>query len=63
MKTAEIREMDVNAMQAKIIDLKEAYFNLRFQHGTGQLESPSALKKTKREIARIITIMKEAKKS
>ena len=49
-------------MQKKVLDLKEAYFNLRFQHETGQLENTNTLKKTRQDIARIITIINETKK-
>jgi large subunit ribosomal protein L29 len=34
-------------------------FNLRFQKGFGQLEDPNALRRTKRDIARILTVIRE----
>jgi large subunit ribosomal protein L29 len=37
-------------------------FNLRFQFGTGRLENPMQIRKTKRDIARVKTIMKEVSK-
>ena len=40
-------------------DLKEELFNLRFQHEIGQLENPQRMKLTKREIARLKTIIGE----
>ena len=39
MKTSEIRELSLEEMQTKVNDLREEMFNLRFQHGTGQLEN------------------------
>ena len=59
MKASDINEMSVEEMQRKIGDLKEELFNLRFQHEIGQLENPQKMKQTKRDIARIYTIMRE----
>jgi large subunit ribosomal protein L29 len=59
MKVSEIRELNPEEMQRKVDDLREELFNLRFQHGTGQLENPQKMKQTKRDIARLKTIMRE----
>ncbi len=59
MKAKEIRDLSPQERQQKLIDLKEELFNLRFQHGIGQIEDPTKLKKTKADIARIKTIIKE----
>lgn len=60
MKASEIRELSLEEQQRKVIDLKEELFNLRFQLGVGQLESPSKMKQIKRDIARFKTIIREA---
>ena len=60
MKVDEIREMDPQERGQKLVELQEALFNLRFQHESGQLENPQKIKATKRDIARIQTIMREA---
>ena len=57
MKASEIRELGQDEMQAKVVELKESLFNLRFQHAVGQLENTSKLKQTRRDIARIETII------
>jgi len=44
---------------SEIRDLKHELFNLRFQHGVGQLENPSKMKETQKDIARINTILTE----
>lgn len=62
MKTSEIRAMSLDEMNHKAIDLKEELFNLRFQHGIGQLENLQKIKQTRRDIARIKTIIRENKK-
>ena len=59
MKVSEIRELGPEEMQSKVDDLREELFNLRFQHGTGQLENSQKLKQTKRDLARLKTIMRE----
>jgi large subunit ribosomal protein L29 len=59
MKASEIKEMSLEEMQRKKDDLKEELFNLRFQHEIGQLENPQKMKQTKKDIARINTIIRE----
>jgi large subunit ribosomal protein L29 len=59
MKASEIRDMNLDEMQRKVSELKEELFNLRFQHEIGQLENPQRMKQTRRDIARLKTIIKE----
>ena len=59
MKANEIREMSPDERMQKLVQMQEAFFNLRFQHETGQLENPQKLKQAKRDIARIKTIIRE----
>jgi large subunit ribosomal protein L29 len=59
MKTGEIRDLNFGEMHQKVSDLKEELFNLRFQHEIGQLEDPQRMKQTKRDIARLKTIIQE----
>jgi large subunit ribosomal protein L29 len=59
MKASEIRDMNPEEMHLKVSDLKEELFNLRFQHEIGQLENPQRMKQTKKDIARIETIINE----
>jgi large subunit ribosomal protein L29 len=59
MKAGEIRELSMEEIRGKILDLKEELFNLRFQHGIGQLENPQKMKQTKRELARMKTVIRE----
>lgn len=63
MKAADIRALSVDEMKAKLIELDEAYFNLRFRHETGQLEKTSALKETRRDVARVKTELNRTIKS
>ena len=59
MKVTEIRDLRLEEMQTKLNDLREEMFNLRFQHGTGQLENTQKLKQTRKDIARLKTIIQE----
>ena len=59
MKTSEIRDMNLDEMHAKVSDLRGELFNLRFQHEIGQLENPQLMKQSKRDIARVETVIKE----
>ena len=59
MKVNEIRDLSADEQAAKLKELKEELFNLRFQHATGQLENPMRLREVKRSIARIKTIQRE----
>jgi large subunit ribosomal protein L29 len=59
MKVSEIRDLEFEEMQSKVDDLREELFNLRFQHGTGQLENTTKLKQAKKDIARLKTIIRE----
>jgi large subunit ribosomal protein L29 len=59
MKATEIRELNAEEIQQKVADLKEALFNLRFQHEIGQLENPKKIGETKKDIARLRTILND----
>jgi large subunit ribosomal protein L29 len=59
MKANKIREMSVNELEQKLVELKGELFNLRFQMATGQLENPMRVKDVKKSIARIKTILRE----
>jgi len=59
MKPAEIRDKSVDELHAQVEELNETIFNLQFQHATGQLENPMRMKAVKRDIARVLTIIRE----
>jgi large subunit ribosomal protein L29 len=58
-KARELREMSDDQLQFSLRENKETLFNLRFQASTEKLDAPSNLQKTRREIARIHTILRE----
>jgi len=59
MKASEIRELSMQELSTKLNDLKSDLFNLRFQLATGQLSNPVSIRNTKKDIARVATIIKE----
>jgi len=59
MKASEIRDMSLEEMKRKASDVEQELFNLRFQHGTGQLENTAKLKQTKRDVARVKTLIRQ----
>lgn len=63
MKASELRGKDQVALQKELTDLLKAQFGLRMQIATQQLSNTSQLKKVRRDIARVKTVMnsKEAK--
>ena len=63
MKASELRAKDQPALQKELNDLLKAQFGLRMQIATQQLSNTSQLKKVRRDIARVKTVMnlKEAK--
>lgn len=59
MKANDIRKMKPEEINAKIADLKEELFNLKFQAALGNLEKPARMNEIKRTIARMKTILTE----
>ena len=59
MKTADYKNMTTAELNEKLKNLKVELFNLRFQHATGQLTNPLVLNTTKKDIARVKTILKQ----
>ncbi|MDR3043648.1 MAG: 50S ribosomal protein L29 [Desulfovibrio sp.] len=59
MNAAELRTLSAEQLKDKLAESRKELFDLRFRHATAQLEKTSNLPATKREIARILTILKE----
>lgn len=55
----ELRQLTAPELVEKEKQLVQELFNLRFQLGTGRLENPMQIRKTKREIARVKTVLRE----
>ncbi len=59
MKAEELRELSIRELVEREKELARELFNLRFQLATGQLSSHTSLRRTKRDIARVKTVIKE----
>lgn len=59
MKIKDIVDLSIDDLKRKNLELEENLFRLRIRHTSGQLETPSALGKAKRDIARIKTVLRE----
>lgn len=59
MKTAELREKSVDELGETLLKLRAEQFRYQMQQGTGQLGQPHLLKATRRDIARVKTVLNE----
>lgn len=63
MKAAELRESTIAELEQKEQDLRRELFNLRFQQATGEIENPMRIRAIRKDIARILTVTKEKKRT
>jgi len=59
MKPSQIRELSESEIQSRLNDAREEYMNLRFQMAIGTLTDFTRLRQTRRNIARMMTILRE----
>ena len=59
MKTAEIKEMSVQDLQERIVAEQARLATMKVQHAVSPVEDPSQIKKTRRDIARMMTILRQ----
>lgn len=59
MKASEIRNLSASELDAKLAELKDELFKLRFQQAVNQLENPTRIKVVKKDIARIKTVQRD----
>lgn len=59
MKAAELRELTVDELKQREGELKRKLFNLRFQRAGGELDNTAELRKTRRDIARVMTVRRQ----
>jgi large subunit ribosomal protein L29 len=56
---AELREMDDDELNTRLVEAKQEMFNLRFQHVTGQLDNYARLGQVRKDVARINGLLRE----
>jgi len=63
MKAKELRELSIPELKERVAKLREELMNLRFQKSIHRLENPMRIRQVRREIARVLTILKEKERS
>lgn len=63
MKASDVRQKSDKELQAAAQELEEQLFRLRFQRNTGQLKATADIRKAKRDLARVRTIMREQQRA
>jgi large subunit ribosomal protein L29 len=59
MKAAELRELGVDELGARVQELTDRLFRMRIQKSLGQLEAPEKLRTVRRDLARVKTVLNE----
>ena len=59
MKAKELRSKSVAELEAQFTELKSELFNLRFQHAINQLDNPLKIADVKKDIARVMTVLRQ----
>lgn len=63
VKVKDLRAMTIDELEAKLLENKKEQFNLRIQQSTGQIQNTAVIRKVRREIAKINTLIFERKKN
>jgi large subunit ribosomal protein L29 len=56
---AEIRELDAEELDLKLVEARKELFNLRFQAATGRLDNNARVAQVRRDIARLLTVQRD----
>ncbi len=59
MKASELRDMTHEELDLQLRETKKELFNLRFQHALGELDNPLRIREVRRDIARILGVIRE----
>ena len=59
MKASDIRKLSAKELDAKLLELKDELFKLRFQQAVNQLDNPMRISAVKKDIARIKTVQRD----
>ncbi len=59
MRIEEVRELTTEALREELENTRKELFNLRFQKATQQLSDSNAIRKTRRTVARMMTVLRE----
>jgi len=59
MKASELRDKSSSELNGMLLDLRKEQFSLRMQHGTGQMGTPHEMRRVRKEIARVKTVLNQ----
>ncbi len=62
MKFQEIKDLTINELNSKVAELREEIFRLSWQKEKGQLENTAKIRNTKKDLARVLTAIKQKNK-
>ena len=63
VKPKTIRDMGADEIRTRVTELREELFNLRFRNTMKQLDNPLKIRESRREMARLLTVLKEKERS
>lgn len=63
VKIKDLRAMTIDELESKLLECKKEQINLRIQQSTGQLQNTSNIRKVRRQVAQINTLISERKKN
>ena len=63
LKTSAMRDMTVDEIQVRVAELREEMFNLRFRNTMKQLDNPLKIRESRREMARLLTVLGEKERA
>jgi large subunit ribosomal protein L29 len=63
IKPTAIRELTADGIVARVAELREELFNLQFRNTMKQLDNPLKIRESRREMARLLTVLKEKERA
>ena len=63
MKVQEVRELNVDDLRLQEKDLRDKIFRMRIQKAMGQAETPTKVRALRRDLARVLTVLREKQKA
>ena len=63
VKPSAIRDMGPDEIRSRVAELREELFNLRFRNTMKQLDNPLKIRESRREMARLLTVLKEKERA
>jgi large subunit ribosomal protein L29 len=59
VKATAMRDLSIDEIRTRVTELREELFNLRFRNSMRQLDNPLKIRESRREMARLLTVLRE----